>query len=332
MKERVTADEITKAREIHLIDYLEAKGEPIINQGKFYRHQEHDSLVFKDNMYYWNSQQEKGAGPISFAMSYYNLSFPQAVNDVNGVEYKENAREIREQNEKQKADEPFVYPEFLEVKDQSSVKKYLVDERKIDPRVVDWLLKKELLVQDKKNNAVFKWRENGGKGTVVGADRQGTSKMDNKKGTFKQIMPNGKEHSGFTIDVGKPNKIIAFESPIDMISYWSIRQKEVMDARLVSMNGVKPKTIAHAHLEAANEGFKISKWILAVDNDQGGLNFIDKMKTLVNNDILEVDIPDKKGDDWNDQRKREFSSKPEVKYENVNPTERIPKNTAALER
>ncbi|MFS0604948.1 DUF3991 and TOPRIM domain-containing protein [Peribacillus frigoritolerans] len=331
MKERVTADEISKAREIHLIDYLEAKGEPIINQGKFYRHQEHDSLVFKDNMYYWNSRQEKGAGAISFAMSYYNLSFPQAVNDVNGVEYKENAREVREQKEQKKANEPFVYPTFLEVKDQTAIKKYLVSERKIDPRVVDWLFKKDLLVQDKKNNAVFKWRDKGGKGDVVGADRQGTTRMENKKGTFKQIMPNGKEHSGFTIDVGNPNKIIAFESPIDLLSYWSIRQQEVKDARMVSMNGVKPKTIAQAHLEAAQEGYRIEKWVLAVDNDQGGLNFIEKMKTLVNEDILEVDIPDIKDSDWNDQLKKQVANKSESRYEFVSSQNKIQSSTA-LER
>jgi len=40
--------------------------------------------------------------------------------------------------------------------------------------LVDWLIKKDLIVQDKKKNVVFKWRENGGKGEIVGADRQGT--------------------------------------------------------------------------------------------------------------------------------------------------------------
>ncbi|MGM0924639.1 MAG: toprim domain-containing protein [Bacillota bacterium] len=332
MANRVTADEISKAREIHLIDYLEAKGEPIKpegSRGSFYRHQEHDSLVFKDNMYYWNSRQEKGVGAISFAMMYYDLSFPEAVTDVNGGNYKENARELREQNEQQKENEPFKYPHFLEVKDDKSVKDYLISQRKIDPRIVDWLLKKDLLVQDKKKNAVFKWREQGGKGKVVGADRQGTVQMDNKRGTFKQIMPNGKEHSGFTIDVGSPNKIIAFESPIDMLSYWSIKQREVMDARLVSMNGLKPKTIATAHIEAAQEGYKIDKWVLAVDNDKGGLEFIETMKTLVNEDRLESDIPELK--DWNDQLKKQEAEKIQDKAEYESFPSKV-QHSAALER
>jgi hypothetical protein len=308
MTGHVTADEISKAREIHLIDYLEAKGEPIKaegNRGAFYRHLDHDSLVFKDNMYYWNSRQEKGVGAISFAMMYYDMSFPEAVADVNGGEYKEKASELREQRERQKTVEPFKYPHYLEVNDYSSVKNYLIGERKVDNRLVDWLIKRDLLVQDKKKNAVFKWRENGGKGEVVGADRQGTVKMDNKRGTFKQIMANGKENSGFTVDIGKPNKIIAFESPIDMLSYWSIKQKDLMDARLVSMNGVKPKTIMQSHIDATKEGYKIEKWVLAVDNDKGGLTFIEEMKQLVNEDMLEVDIPKEK--DWNDELKKQKS-------------------------
>ncbi|MDM5196514.1 toprim domain-containing protein [Fictibacillus enclensis] len=305
MTHRVTSDEISRARDIHLIDYLEAKGEPIKSEGvrqRFYRHQEHDSLVFKDNMYYWNSRQEKGVGAISFAMMYYDMTFPEAVTDINDGNYKDRMLEKQEQRKETSA-EPFSYPDFLEVKDHSSVKNYLIVQRKIDPRIVDWLFKKDLLAQDKKLNAVFKWRENGGKGKIVGADRQGTIKMQNKRGTFKQIMPNGKEHCGFTIDVGRPNKIIAFESPIDMLSYWSIKGRELQDARLVSMSGLKPKTIIQSHLEAAEEGYKIKKWMLAVDNDSSGLEFVEKIKAMVKEEILEVDLPTKKGNDWNDERR-----------------------------
>jgi hypothetical protein len=309
MASHVTADEIAKARQVHLIDYLEAKGIPIKpegHKGAFYRHLDHDSLVFKNNMYYWNSRQEKGVGAISFAMVYYDMSFPEAVTDVNNGFYIENARKRREQREHEKSNEPFKYPFYLEANDRDAIKNYLEKERKIDGRLVDWLIKKDLIVQDKKKNVVFKWRENGGKGEIVGADRQGTVKMDNKRGSFKQILANGKEYSGFTIDIGKPNKIVAFESPIDMISYWSIKHKELMDARLVSMSGLKPKTIMQSHLNATKEGYKIEKWVLAVDNDNGGLSFIEEMKRSFNEDVLEVDIPEEK--DWNDQLKKQNSS------------------------
>lgn len=130
-----------KARDIDLLSYLEAKGETFIKEGKYYRHTEHDSLLIKGNMYAWNSRNETGYGAISFAQMYYGMSFPQAVLDINKGDYKELSHS-HEQQTNSKSNEPFRYPKELEVKDQSKVKGYLIKERKIDPRLVDWLLQK----------------------------------------------------------------------------------------------------------------------------------------------------------------------------------------------
>lgn len=70
---------------------------------------------------------------------------------------------------------------------QTEIKRYLIDERKIDPRLVNWLIKKDLIAQDKKNNVVFKWREEGGKGQVIGMNRQGTVKMENKREALSKL-------------------------------------------------------------------------------------------------------------------------------------------------
>ncbi|PEJ58000.1 hypothetical protein CN692_10775 [Bacillus sp. AFS002410] len=301
----VSSDEILSAKQIHLIDYLEAKGEHLKKESgaSYYRHQEHDSLVFKDNLYYWNSKQEKGVGAISFAMMYYRLTFPEAVKEINDLKYNEKNREQR-QIELNKKQGPFRYPAFLDVKETDAIQNYLVNERKINPRLVDWLIMNEFIVQDQRKNVVFKWKEQGGKGEVVGANRQGTIKMDNRRGSFKQILPNGKEHSGFTIDIGKPTKVIAFESPIDLLSYWSIKQNNLTNVRLVSMDGLKPKTIVQSHIDAKKEGHAIEKWVLAVDNDEAGWNFIETIKKLVKPSVLEVDLPSEK--DWNDQLKKQM--------------------------
>ncbi|WP_139186017.1 DUF3991 domain-containing protein [Alteribacillus bidgolensis] len=77
-----------------------------------------------------------------------------------------------------------------------------MNDRKIDKRVIDWCMEKDLIVQDKKDSVVFKWKDM--KGNIIGADRQGTQPMDHKKQhTFKQIVSNSTETGGFTIDVGK---------------------------------------------------------------------------------------------------------------------------------
>ena len=190
---RVNANEIMRAKQVDLLSYLEAKGEKFKKEGNYYRHMEHDSLIIRDNMYAWNSKGLKGQGAINFAKDFYGLSFVEAVRELSSGNYPTINRE-KQQEVKQTRE--FQYPEFLEVKDHTTIKRYLVHERKIDSRIVDWLIRKDLIAQDQKNNVVFKWRENGGKGQIVGAERQGTVKIANKRGSFKQILSNSKKGSG----------------------------------------------------------------------------------------------------------------------------------------
>ncbi|WP_018395841.1 DUF3991 domain-containing protein [Bacillus sp. 37MA] len=301
-KKSVTADEIMKARDVDLLSYLEDKGEQFKKEGAYYRHVEHDSLVIKDNMYAWNSRSEKGYGAINFAKMFYGMTFVEAVQDINNGDYPTISAEKGPRE--QKKIEPFVYPVEYEVKDQTAARDYLVNERKIDERLVNWLFDKDLIAQDQRKNIVFKWREQGGKGEVVGADRQGTTKMDNKRGSFKQILPNGKQHSGFTVDIGKPETLYFFESPIDMLSYWSIQKGNLDNARLTSMNGLKFKTLFQSTIEAKKEGLEIKKVVLGIDNDKGGHEFIKKLDSIVKWDILETALPPTLGDDWNNELKK----------------------------
>jgi hypothetical protein len=189
------------------------------------------------------------------------------------------------------------------VKNQDKLKHYLVQERKIDPRLVQWLLQKELIAQDKRNNVVFKWREQGGKGEMVGADRQGTIKMDQGRGSFKQVLPDAKKDTGFTVDVGKPSKLYVFESPVDLLSYWSLQKEKLQDARLVSMNGLKSRTVLQSFIDARKEGCHIQKVVLSVDNDEAGKKFIQKMHLLLKEDMIHSNLPSR-GKDWNEELKK----------------------------
>jgi len=305
-KKRVSEEEIMKAKDVDLLSYLEAKGETFKKEGNYYRHTEHDSLVIRDNMYAWNSRNEKGYGAINFAKMYYGMSFVQAVMDINEGGYKEFDRSKSAANQKQ---EKFEYPKHLEVKDNTAIKKYLIDERKIDERLVNWLIKKDLIVQDKRNNVVYKWKEEGGKGNIIGMSRQGTVKMDNKRGSFKQIVPNyEKIHAGFTVDIGKPNKIYFYEDPIDMLSHWSIKQSQIQNARLVSMHGLKPQTVIESIVDASKEGHQIKEVIMAVDNDKAGRDFVEHMEKLVG---CKKELPALEKDDWNDVLKRKVKNEQE---------------------
>ncbi|PFX55026.1 DUF3991 and toprim domain-containing protein [Bacillus pseudomycoides] len=304
MTYRLAEEEVMKAKDVDLLSYLEAKGEKFQKEGNYYRHTEHDSLIIRDNMFAWNSRGEKGYGAISFAKMYYGMSFQEAVRDVNLGDY---PTFTSSKEEEPKQDEPFRYPGHLEVQDKQAIKQYLTQERKIDSRLVNWLIGQDLVAQDKKKNVVFKWREQGGTGDIVGAERQGTVKMENKRGSFKQILPNGKPHTGFMVDVGKPTSIYYFESPIDLLSYWTLQQNRLQNARLVSMNGLKMKTVLRTFKEAKDEGLLVNRIVLAVDNDKAGKEFTEKMGALTITPRVQMHIPSQEKD-WNDVLKAVIQS------------------------
>lgn len=291
MGDQVSKDEVKQASDVHVVDYLESKGERLIKQGKYYRHSEHDSLIINENgKWFWNSRNEGGYGAISFARTFYDYSFQNAVRDVNGQEITK-----RMDREEVKTNKPFIYPKQYEKNTQDNIKKYLNEKRGISIDTINNLIQADLIAEDKKNNCVFKWKDRQ-TNTIVGADRQGTVEMNDGR-YFKQIVTGSKYDGGFQFDVGKPENLVLFESPIDAISYYDLHKPS--NTRFKSMSGLKDKTAATAVKELAKEikenGRKFNKFVLAVDNDNAGNNFSNKWLKMFN--ISERHAP--KSKDWN---------------------------------
>jgi len=290
--DRVDKEEVRKANDVHVLDYLHAKGESLERQGHYYRHPQHDSLVIKDSgHWYWNSRSKGGYGAISFAREYNDMTFQDAVRDVN---VQDPSKTFSRKSERHTSKE-FEYPLHQEVEKQENISTYLINERKLDSKIVSSLIRNDLLAEDKLKNGIFKWRDS--KGKMVGGDKQGTLKMDNKRGTFKQIMANSKQDGGFRIDIGSPNKIALFESPIDALSYLELERPE--NIRLLSMSGLKDQTatagIRDLIKDCKERGAVVEQVIFAVDNDAAGQQFVDRWSTYLTN--FEVEKP--KNKDWN---------------------------------
>lgn len=296
-KNFVSDDEIANASKVHIVDFMIANGEPIERTGSsYFKHKNHDSLVLNTNgQWYWNSESIGGHGSISLARKFYDIGFVDAVNKINGMEI---AKQF--ENEIQEEKKPFVYPKEYETNTIDNAMKYLSEERMLDPKIVLALKKHDLIAEDKMKNIVFKWKDR--EGIIVGGDRQGTQKMENKRGTFKQLMPNSKGDAGFKLDVGKPDKIAFFESPIDALSYFDLKRPQ--NIRLQSLSGLKVQTMLTSLREFAVDTKNQSdvKVILAVDNDKAGQEFIEKWKPYIDsNDSWEIDKS--KNKDWNDDLK-----------------------------
>lgn len=270
---KVSQEIIDKATKVDIVEFCLEKGYAIESKGNgWYFGVEHDSLVInqKKNIFHWNSQNISGDS-IKFVQTFFNKTFPEAIQMLTGDNYKQNEGIYLE------AKEEFDY-NIIHADNTEKVENYLINEREIDKIIVDALMKKGLIRQDSRGNCVFVW---GATGRVVGADLQGTaySKQFGKRGTFKQIMKNSEKNYGFNVSLGTPTALYFFESPVDALSYWSMN-KNLNNCRLISMNGLKEQTIVKmiSQTYLSRGTFPIDGIFLCLDNDKAGHKFFDKLK------------------------------------------------------
>ncbi|OJT66876.1 hypothetical protein BFP46_22725 [Bacillus licheniformis] len=239
---------------------------------KYYRGVDHDSLIIdrKKNRFQWYSTGKYG-NSIDFVRTFFDKSFREAVELLTEKKYTHTKQAWVEPRKE------FVY-DIIHDKTTEQAEKYLIEQRGIDQEIVHALVSKGLLKQDIKKNCVFVWGETGKR---VGADLQGTVPMlsKGKRTTFKQIRANSKQHYGFNISLGTPQKLYFFESPIDLLSYWSMN-KEMTNCRLISMNGLKEKTVMNMikHTIRSRGVAPTQGVFIGVDNDKAGHKFMDKVK------------------------------------------------------
>ncbi|MFC7319844.1 toprim domain-containing protein [Halobacillus campisalis] len=171
--------------------------------------------------------------------------------------------------------------------DRIRAEEYLTYERKIPPEIFNWLDKKDLIAQDKLGNVIFKWKQ---QGEIVGADRQGTSPMKDGR-MFKEIDKNSRGSPGFSVDIGKPNSIYLFETPIEALSYWGIKKEKLQNTRLVSMTGLKRQTMIDEIKRMGRKGHKVKQITFCTDNDKAGREFANKYQRLMNKEVFKIDLP-----------------------------------------
>ncbi|MBC2373614.1 DUF3991 domain-containing protein [Listeria booriae] len=276
---RVSKEEIEKASQVDIINYLESIGENVIQQSaNHYCLDRHDSLVVntKINKYTWYSQPEsekmKNGNVINLVQILYGRSFVEAVKELNDPAFIRVDVTERKQQPKQ----PFVYKAGIESNDRSAIREYLIEERAIDPDIVEQLIEKNLVRQSLDKDVIFLWNR---EGKIAGADIQGTKKdlqQYKKRGTKKRILANSTSNYGFNITLGKPTKMYCFESPIDLISFWSLNKEKLNHARLVSLSGTKPQAVAqfyHHTIQTRNPELK--DVYICTDNDKAGHTVVD---------------------------------------------------------
>lgn len=270
-------DKINEAKRVSIVDFAVNNGVQVTNvSARYAKGVDHDSLMFdrQKNTYSWFSQDTNG-DTINFAQDYLGIKdFNQAVETIINGKEKGDYKTVSSEPTKR---EPFQYY-FKNSDSFNKVRSYLHEKRGIDNEIITALHNKGLLQQDVNGHAIFVW---GRQGVPVGASVQGTEidyEKNGKRGTQKYIGKNSLQDFGFNVSLGKPNKIMFFEAPIDLLSYWS-ENKNLKNTMLVSMDGLKERTVYNAmnYMYLSKGTLPIEGVYFGVDNDSKGHQFMDRI-------------------------------------------------------
>ena len=320
------------AKERSIVEVAESLGMELVKSGAEYRWKEHDSMVItpRTNLWHWFSQ-DKGGDTIELVRTINNISFNQAIDYLNDGDYSEGTL--------QHNDAPQAFKNYLAPYEQPFVegRSYLKEVRGLSDETIDFFLDQNVITQANAKIGdtiepviVFKTIDH--KGGMIGGNLQGiveNRERYDKHGYFKGIMRNSNGNNGLSVDIGSPERLVFAESPIDLMSYYELHKDQLENVRLVSMDGLKDGIIGTnlARLESEmrnvymrdedwdrdllkksvddgyfNDGKHADVITLAVDNDQGGRNFIQSLEAK--GVVVKAELPAEKDgfekQDWND--------------------------------
>ena len=330
------------AKNLSILSVAEQLGMELKRTGSYsYTWTEHDSFVIdaRKNDFHWNSRSEFG-------------DVIQLVQTIRGVSYKE-AMKFLETGEFKEVDlanqtgvkEPFHYSlERYEHQDFNASRSYLKTQRGLSDDTINFFINQGSMAEATRKKGdyfepviVFKYKDN--TGFLAGASLQGI--VENRvhypeRGRLKQIMRNSDGQLGFSVDIGKPKRLVFAEAPIDLMSYYELHKDRLQDVRLIAMDGVKEGIISRRFMELYAEmngksyqidqntgkaletvarttnyfkdGQNQDMITLAVDNDAAGQNFITRLQEK--GIPVQIAIPpivqlNQEKEDWNDFLKRE---------------------------
>ena len=297
-----TQEQIDRANQVNLEQFLRSQGEELMKSGREYRWKNHDSLTVKGNKWFRHSQS-KGGYPIDFVMEFYNKTFPEAMKMLIGEEAIEIAAEPAPNAE-------FRLPPRCETNNR--IIKYLTEERKLPKELVEEFIASGLIYEDAKHhNVVF-----------IGKDTNGIPRYAHCRGTSDKFRMDGAgsdKSYGFCYR-GKGKELFVFEAPIDLLSHIALYPAEWRERSYLSLGGVSTKALERFLSECQD----IESIYIATDNDQAGNNAAEKLAELIPQEISVYRfLPQAK--DWNEDLINERNGLPTDDYVTIGI--RKPKNS-----
>lgn len=218
-----TQEQIDRANQVNLEQFLRSQGEQVIKSGNEYRWKRHDSLTIRGNKWFRHSQS-KGGYPVEFVMEFFGKTFPEAVLVL--------TREAPADNSVEAPSSDFRLPprnRYIE-----RMMAYLC-QRKIPEELVQEFYKEGLIYEDaQRHNIIF-----------VGKDEAGIPRYAHCKGTndsFRMdVLGSDKSHNFAYRSDG--TSLFVFEAPIDLMSFIALYPKDWKTRNYLSLGGVGSKAL-----------------------------------------------------------------------------------------
>ena len=292
-----TNEQLIRANTVDLVEFLRLKGENLERCGKEHKlvytdsYGKHDSIMIHGSNWF-DHKNQVGGGAIKFMEQFYGLPFPQAVQTLLGADMpKITHRATETMAEKEKAE--FRLPP--ENKTMFRVFAYLTKQRFIAGQVVSHFVHAHTLFEDAEHhNAVF-----------VGLDETGVPRQASRRSTstfcksFKNTVEGSDTRYSFA-HFGELDKLFAFESPIDMMSFITIYPHEWQKNSYIAINGV----YEHPLMQALKNHDNLRQIVLCTDNDEGGRDGAERLRDILHDkgyDRVSILSPCHK--DWNEDLK-----------------------------
>lgn len=264
------------ANSVDLAEYLRVRGEKLERAGIEHKliyydsSGKHDSITIRGSKWF-DHKNQTGGGAIKFMQEFYGMDFQTAVQELLGRSIPPLSNSPPKSDKQEQKTREFKLPEPNS--DMHRVYAYLIKQRFISAEIITHFAKQHTLYEDKNHhNAVFVGLNENGE------PKQAHKRSSNSVGSTFRITCSGSDTRYSFAHFGEDERLYVFEAPIDMLSFLTLYPKDWQKHSYIAMNGVYENAV----LTALKNHSNLSEVILCVDNDEGGIEEVDRLRDILN--------------------------------------------------
>ena len=262
MRTLLDKNTLEQARNTDIVAFLEQRcGYTFAHRGGAYRCIQHPSLAVKDDRlsFFWHSKGIGGFGSLDYLIKVENMHFRDAVEAVTG---RSSITAPAQPNKGTEQPKSLVLPEKSGL--MFRLFDYLCNKRGIHSDIVQSLIQKEALYEDRRGNVVF-----------IGYDEHNKPRFATLRGTYGSYRGDcagSDKRYGFNTGFAPSGRLYLFESAIDLMSHASLAIAEMGDRSAweydnrLSLAGTADTAIPFF----LNQHKAIKELVLCLDNDPAG--------------------------------------------------------------